>query len=346
MTQLESSFVLDSGDNFYLTDISPKDKPWDVHRSQAGQVQALYEGSSYGRYAERIENCSGLLEFSLLVNPETAEIGLKLKTARFCRVRHCPVCQWRRSLVWRARFFQALPKIRKEYPTSRFLFLTLTVQNCHISDLRSTLAHMNKSWERLSKRKQFPAIGFLKSVEVTRQYTCTKPSKCSYKVSKIRCPNCSPTEYAHPHFHAILMVNASYFGEGYLSQAKWTDLWKESLRADYTPVVNVKSVRPKGSSDDDVADQLAKALCETLKYSVKPDDLVSDREWLLELTSQLHKTRAVAVGGVFKNFLSEEEPEDLIHVDEDNQTESESIDSLWFGWREMLQRYLKCQGTE
>ena len=321
MNQSESGFMLDSHDEFYLTDVSPKDKPWDKHRFEADQVKDLYRGTVFDRYAERIDNCSGLLEFSFLVNPETAEIGLKLKTARFCRVRHCPVCQWRRSLVWRARFFQALPKIRKKYPTARFLFLTLTVRNCEVSELRLCLAHMNKSWERLIKRKQFPALGWLKSVEVTRSTNGT----------------------AHPHFHAILMVNPSYFSHGYIPQAKWRELWEEALRADYTPVVNVKAVKPaKGSSEDQVADQLAKALCETLKYSVKPDDLVSDREWLLELTAQLHKTRAVSVGGVFKNFLSEEEPEDLIHVDESSD-DLISDNSLWFGWREMLQRYLKNQ---
>ncbi|WP_170869787.1 protein rep, partial [Shigella sonnei] len=25
---------------------------------------------------------------------------LRLREAHFCRVRHCPVCQWRRSLMW------------------------------------------------------------------------------------------------------------------------------------------------------------------------------------------------------------------------------------------------------
>jgi len=325
MNQSESSFALSSDDKLYLTDFSIKDKPWDIHRSEADQVKNLYRGTAFDRYAERIDNCSGLLEFSLSVDSETGETKPKLKAARFCRVRHCPVCQWRRSLVWRARFFQALPKIRKEYPTSRFLFLTLTVRNCELSELRSCLGHMKKSWERLSKRKQFPALGWLKSVEVTRSTNVT----------------------AHPHFHVLLMVNASYFSHGYLSQEKWTELWKESLRVDYTPIVNIKVVRPaKGSSEQELGDQLAKALCETLKYSVKPGDLVADQDWLLELTSQLHKTRAVAVGGIFKNFLSEEEPEDFINVDEENETESQEIESICFGWREFIKRYVKCQSTE
>lgn len=323
MEHTESGFGLDFSDSIYLTDVSPKDKPWDLHRFQAVGVKSLYRGTAYDRYADRIDSCSGLLEFGFLLNPETAEIALKLKTARFCRVRHCPVCQWRRQLVWRARFFQALPKLRSQFPTARFVFLTLTVKNCQLAELRSTLAWMNKSWHRLSELKAFPALGWLRSVEVTKSHDGT----------------------AHPHFHVLLMVPASYFSHGYLSQSKWAVMWQKSLRVEYTPIVNVKAVKPKiGATEDTIADQLAKALCETLKYSVKPDDLVSDRDWLVELTTQLHKTRAVAVGGVFKEFISDDEPEDLINVDDEN-TDLSPENSVWFGWREMVSRYLKCQGS-
>lgn len=323
MKYTESGFALDSSDNIYLTDVSPKDKPWDVHRFQATRVKSLYRGTPYDKYADRIDSCSGLLEFGFVLNPETAEISLKLETVRFCRVRHCPVCQWRRQLVWRARFFQAFPKLRSQFPTARFVFLTLTLKNCQLAELRTTLTWMNKSWERLSKRKAFPALGWLRSVEVTKSQDGT----------------------AHPHFHVLLMVPSSYFSHGYISQSKWAVMWQESLRVEYTPIVNVKAVKPKkGATEDRFADELAKALCETLKYSVKPDDLVSDRDWLIELTTQLHKTRAVAVGGVFKEFISDQEPEDLIHLDDEN-TDLSPENSVWFGWREMIGRYLKCQGS-
>jgi hypothetical protein len=29
-----------------------------------------------------------------------------LSASRFCRVRTCPVCQWRRSLMWKAKAYQ------------------------------------------------------------------------------------------------------------------------------------------------------------------------------------------------------------------------------------------------
>ena len=159
-----TSFELDSCDNFYLTDVSPKDKPWDVHREQADSVMYLYQGTLYHRYFERMNSCSKILEFMSQVDPETAEIILKLSHTQFCRVRHCPVCQGRKSLQWRARFFEAMPKIRQAYPTARFVFLTLTLENPHLSDLKATVAKMNQAWQRLSQKSAFPAIGWLKSL--------------------------------------------------------------------------------------------------------------------------------------------------------------------------------------
>ncbi len=232
--------------------------------------------------------------------------------------------------MWTARFFKALPKITEDYPTARYIFLTLTVRNCELTELRETLKGMNQAWQRMIQRKQFPALGFARSTEVTRSKDGT----------------------AHPHFHALLMVKASYFnGTKYLKQADWSELWQDCLRANYTPVVNVKAVKANKKRAD-LAEQemppeqapIMAAIVETFKYSIKPEDLIGngtqmDAEWLAELTAQLHKTRAIALGGVFKQYMSEDEPEDLIGEAE----EAEEVDyqSLWFGWREMVKRYAK-----
>ena len=87
----------DLGINF-LTEISPHEVSWDEHRSDAESVKILYNYSiELSKYADRINGCSGILKFG--VNPDEGK--LVLKQAFFCRVRHCPVCQWRRSLLWR-----------------------------------------------------------------------------------------------------------------------------------------------------------------------------------------------------------------------------------------------------
>jgi hypothetical protein len=80
-----------------LSDLSPRDKPWDKHRGFADRVESYYVESEFHRLGERIHSCSELLQFGLAV-ADSDSLKLKLRTARFGRVRHCPVCQWRRSL--------------------------------------------------------------------------------------------------------------------------------------------------------------------------------------------------------------------------------------------------------
>ncbi len=47
-----------SADKLNLSDVSPKDKPWDKHRGFADQVQSHYAGSKFEKYCERVSFCS------------------------------------------------------------------------------------------------------------------------------------------------------------------------------------------------------------------------------------------------------------------------------------------------
>lgn len=304
----------------FLSELSPHDKPWDIHRASGDLVQKLYKDIGYERYSERMRECSQWLEFALRM-AEAGEMTAKLFSARFCRVRHCPVCQWRRSLMWRARFLKVMPAVIRDHPSARYVFLTLTVRNCQPEELKETVKLMSNAWHKLIKRKQFPAIGFVRSLEVTRN---------------------DKDGTAHPHFHCLLMVNPSYFtGRQYLSQKTWTELWQSCLKVDYTPVVNVKAVKGKAGADAGEVDSLVPAICETLKYSVKESDLVADPKWLEEITKQLHKTRAIAVGGILKEYLSEDDPEDLIHGDLNPEEDLENAPKLIFDWSSIIKKYKK-----
>ena len=336
--------VVDGDSSLWLSDVSPRDKPWDQHKDQARQVASIYTQADYEKYSKRIWECSQSLEFRVLSDDQGGS-HLKLHSARFCRVRLCPICQWRRSMMWRARFLKALPKICADYPRGRFIFLTLTVRNCRLEDLRETIAWMNASWKKMTMRKNFPALGWIKCIEVTR----------------------GETDLAHPHFHCLLMVNETYFKDGYISQANWTKMWKECLKVDYTPIVNVKRVtnrkhKSKQSVDNDndvtvnntknrpvdnPVDDIIAGVLETIKYSVKPADLIGEdymfvtpQDWLAELTRQLHKTRSIALGGIFKQYLSEDEPEDLINaeIEEESDLDEEGYNYI-FEWREIMRRY-------
>jgi plasmid rolling circle replication initiator protein Rep len=324
---MPASTEMEGGDSWYLSDISPADKPWDIRRAQSDEIAKIYGSIGYGRYAERIGECSQLLTYALKAKDD-GEVKLKLREARFCRVRHCLVCQWRRSLMWRARFFKALPEIQAKYPTGRWIFVTLTVKNCELSDLRATLNWMNKAWQRLTQRKEFPALGFVKSVEVTRGVGGT----------------------AHPHFHCLMFVPAGYFKRGYISHARWQELWQSCLKTDYAPRLDVRVVKsktaPSNNSSDSSNQAMAEAVCETLKYAVKPSDLLADPGWLGELTKQLQKTRAISIGGCLKEFFSEDDPEDLINGEIQEEEKSEDDSLLLFDWSAIIRRYKKAKSKK
>ena len=180
----------------YLRDYAPSERPWDVHRSQADGVTEIYRvgGDEFSRYAARILKCSLILDYAWIEDARTREAGVlrfKLRSAFFCRVRTCPVCQWRRSLMWFGRFAKALDQVLANSRTSiSFIFLTMTVQNCEVEELRSTLRMMALAWRRFIMRKEFLNIrGWIRTTEV----------------------NYGKDGTAHTHFHVLLMVNNSSF---------------------------------------------------------------------------------------------------------------------------------------
>jgi plasmid rolling circle replication initiator protein Rep len=220
-------------------------------------------------------------------------------------------------LKWVAKFRKGLPLLLEEYPNHQFIFLTLTVKNCPMEQLRVTVEHMDSSFRKLVKRKLWPSLGWAKALEVTR----------------------GKDGNPHPHFHVLMMVKPSYFsGTTYINQATWTELWKGCAKLDYTPVVNVKKVKPKKGSEES---GIVGAVAETLKYSVKESDLIASLDFLIGITEQLHGTRAVNLGGCFLKYIKDErETDDLVHVDEDNVDLNEKdLPSVCFGWRETSKRY-------
>ena len=291
-------------DALCLNDLSNRDKSWDKHRRNSDKIANYYRGTrKFDKYASRIDFCSRLLYFRLVL--EEQEYKLKLDITRFCRVRYCPVCQWRCSLMWKAKAYKVLPILVKAYPNYRWLFITLTVRNCRITELRDTLQWMNRSWQRMVQRKKFPAVGWVRSTEVTR----------------------GEDGSAHPHFHSLLLVKPFYFsGKSYMKQKDWVEMWRSCLRIDYNPVLDIRSLKCDHHP--------VKLVPEILKYCVKESDLVADREWFLELTRQMHKMRTIATGGVLKEYLKqlEKEPDDLIGKDNIKTEDELDKGHLVFGW--------------
>ncbi|MDP0784639.1 protein rep, partial [Klebsiella pneumoniae] len=145
---------------------------------------------------------------------------------------------------------------------------------CEIGELGTVLTAMNAAFKRMEKRKELsPVQGRIRATEVTR----------------------GKDGSAHPHFHCLLMVQPSWFkGKNYVKHERWVELWRDCLRVNYEPNIDIRAVKTKtGEVVANVAEQLQSAVAETLKYSVKPEDMANDPEWFLELTRQLHKRRFI-----------------------------------------------------
>jgi len=332
----------------FLTEISERDQKWDLRKNEACKLAECYKNTQLNRLYERMSHCADRLKFNLLLGEP--EIKLKLEDAFFCRVRHCPICQWRRCRMWFGKFVNTLPKMLEDYPSARFLHLTLTVRNCEVGNLRSTLVEMNRAWTRLSQRKEFKGVlGWVKAVEFTRNTDADSPWFDS----------------VHPHFHALLMVRPSYFGKGYVPHENWVKTWRECLRVDYDPSVRIQVIKPKTKLPGGaplpsgmprlpggvplpapLPYEMVSALSEVVKYAVKPQDLVIGGEWLLTLTEQLRGTKAIALGGIMRQYIREpdEDDENLVAAGlEVDDLDSDDSVAVLFGWRERLRRYRQLQ---
>lgn len=313
----------------FLSALSPQHRPWDVHRSESDEVQAIYASSSvrrHQRYAERVSLCSQILEFARDPPTGAAKRKLKLANAWFCRLRHCPICQWRRAMQWQARLYQALPRLLIDFPENRFLFLTLTIKNCAVYALRSTLELMSRAWQRLTQLQVWSAQGWIRAVEITRSVK---------------------DRSAHPHFHCLLMVPPSYFQGDYLKQKQWAELWRQCLRIDYTPVVDIRVIKQTKKTswlkvNQVNIPQMWAIVSEILKYSVKPSDMIRDPQWFLTMTDQVLKTRAVAIGGALKPYLRERGRNDLTQEPGDEEVLREA-ERIFFGWKHEVRKYRRIR---
>lgn len=285
-----------------------KSRNWALHKIHSGYISLAYEEVD-PRKSERMKDCANWLAFL-----RKEDGSMKLHDARFCRVRLCPICQWRRSLKTFAQMSQVLELARAD--GYQFIFLTLTVRNCDGSKLSSELTHLLLSFNRLMKYKdvQKAVKGYYRGCEVTHN---------------------TVTDEYHPHLHVILAVKSTYFkGAVYLSQERWTELWQRALQVNYTPIVDVR--RCKGG---------VKAIAEACKYAVKPSDIINFEDWdmtvetLRILDNALEGRRFIGLGGILKELhkqlhLDDPEDGDLVHLDgqDAEQPSAEEIVFFWNGY--------------
>ncbi|MCF1458958.1 MAG: protein rep [Shewanella sp.] len=262
--------------------------------------------SEFEKRRERMSECGSYLSFAVAASGDK-----RLFRANFCKDRMCPACQRRRSLVIFHQVKNVSKAILSDFPTYKFLLLTLTVPNVPASQLGAEISHMAKSWHRLIKRKDFQVVkGWFRTLEVTY--------------------NGERDDY-HPHYHVLLCVPSNYFAKNYIKQERWLELWQQATRYPHVTQVDVRAVRPNPKRQD--SDPLASAAAEVGKYATKPnnylapfrDGFLAHSQVVQELARGIHRRKLVAFGGIMLEYASkldfddaDSDEVDLVHVDGDS----------------------------
>lgn len=286
-----------------------KERDWRGRKILSLKLADIFKELQYKKtFVERVVSCGDTLRFI-----QNQDGNLKLYQAYFCKNKLCPMCNWRRSMKYSYQTSRIVDEAIKQEPKGRFLFLTLTVKNVEGKALNSTISQLTKSFDRLFRRAKVKKnlLGYLRSVEVTH--------------------NENDNTY-HPHIHVLMMVRPSYFQskKDYITQKEWSDMWSQSLKVDYTPMVDIRIVKEKGKG-------LRGAVLETAKYPTKPIKLdIENKQVVDDLYNGLYRKRQLGYGGLFKTIkkqlqLDDVENGDLVHTsdDKENISKGTEIVAIW-----------------
>lgn len=268
-------------------------------------TRALMSDADTRDIGRAIGNCACRLSLDIPQGDEGLSEPL-LRGARLCNRRLCPFCEWRRTRAWRARLIAGLNILSSEKPKWSGVFLTLTVRNCQLHELRETIAHMHASLMRLTRVSAWPTAHWLRRTEVTVNRFSAEPFRSSREPGS-GSPSAVQTgaiQSVHPHMHCLLLVPPSYWSHGYVSQLRWQQEWQMAARLDYAPVVDVRRAKAKPTDDHLHGVAPVAAVVEAAKYASKATDLLALGEQLPEFHRQMKGLRLYGVSKELQRYVS------------------------------------------
>ena len=251
-----------------------------------------------------------------------------------CRSRHCQNCQRIKAFVWQEKMKEIIPELSINFKNGKYLFITFTVKNPKITNLRVVLKCMSRAYAKMFQRKAFRfVVGGIRSTEITRGK--------------------SGDDEAHPHFHAIICLKTTYFKkENYLSADEWGRHWGECLEAEFKkegleynandypkgfPRVDIRVAKSADGKQEitnkNIAEHGDQLINYVLKYSIKGSDLLKDGKadkWFWEFDKQVKGIRMIAPVGVVKKMLADLERDQFDYYKEQEKIEKLVSDDVNF----------------
>jgi plasmid rolling circle replication initiator protein Rep len=322
--------------------LSPKDSRFQKWKKANEQLAIELIGID-NKLSQKLGDCATWLLF------KQAEEGLKLASSNFCRSKICPLCSWRKRLIWLQRLYTSLNTIRGLYRDSKpkkklsLIFLTLSQRNCLIDDLSKEIKHMSNAWNKLTeespKRSSFsprviPSEGYFRAMEVTVKLV-------NWRI------------YCNVHYHVILVAPQGYGNkenkDSFIPQRDWVHAWRRAMQLDYDPTAHVKFTAFKNQSE------IVKYLVKPLNYNLDIDRQLKQYQdrikqmsdiphsdyysVLVGLSEQLKHCQQFTTGGIIRRYMPRNidyEDENLINIRQNDQLleTDPSTPNLYFQWQD------------
>jgi len=340
----------DSKKQVILQDVkNGRKRPWRPKKVRNLILADSFRRQGCDKRADRVKFCSFELEF--YTSRETGE--RRLKSARFCRERLCPMCQWRRSLKVFSQVSKVMNVALQRHNELVPVFLTLTMRNCTGDELSAALDGIFQGWKNFCDHRKLRKIlqGWFRALEVTydgdktigkRRYN-KRRDEYDRQGIKPGDPNPNHDTY-HPHFHVILLVEEVYFtGKDYMQTEEWVRMWRFACKFDYDPICDIRKVRNRPGKAKNVGD-VAKYTLKDTEYLKNDNDLTD--KLVAVLGGALRSRRLYAFGGLLKTIARELDVEelaegDLVHIDDDAIREDVATVIEKFKWNMGLANYIK-----
>ena len=320
-----------------------RERPWRAYKMANELLSKAYESINESK-AERLKWCCKTIEAD--VRRDTGEL-VRIVGFSSCRVRLCPLCSWRRSLknFWNTiKIVKWLQSHHETVGKFSYIFITLTIKNCRGDALGGAIDDLFAAVKRLYERKEIKKawFGMVRNLEVTHNVDITSKDYDTF----------------HPHFHIIAAVRPSYFtSRDYISQKRLQALWKECLRVEYDPVVDIRRVKSRASPEGEDASgcDVAKAVAECSKYAAKSAEYIIPDDWDLTvetvriLDSALDRRRLINYSGIFREVsqrlkLEDSEDGNLINVGEElPDVDKSELERVTYWWYSGYRQYYKIE---
>ena len=240
-----------------------------------------YLDSGYIGIANKLQGCCHEIRLK-----DDGQGRYKLMPNYTCGVRFCPVCRFFSIRKELGKFHQVFKKIQAdEYlKRARYYYLTLTLKDVPVGQLKDSIAHLNDSFERLLEKKDI------------KKFVLGSSSYLHIGLNDY--------DRVQPHLHVVMMFKSSYVSKQLLNKSQWASLWQEAAHEEYLPFIECSRIGKGTIENPSDYQDLSKRLIYSMK-TLEMSDIDKYPSTYLQVFSLMKDVRKVSHKGVIRTLRAE-----------------------------------------